>query len=301
MSGRNVFYQPPVFLGEEYAGYSSWRDSDGFDDLAKDCYMTAVLKRIDQLKALLGQRPSVAGAIRQNMKFFLIDCQRKANRTGYKLFKNVEKIVQEAIDDGQLSAGVADGGKLRNGTVLQLGAGGTFDPVTRADLERLVDSSEVWLHVVRTIAGPEADARALLDAIKAFPGNGVAAVRLGDLIAVLRERVEAAEHFPVGSAASQNSDGIIRTILPDARYEEEESRRDRIRRIREKIDRLDRGADVKKRMLLLFDRLVTLNNGGGEIVWEKVFTEVGIKKSTFWEYINVLRTIVKQIENEERE
>ncbi len=160
MSGRNVWHQPPAFLGEEYAGYTNWQDSVGFDDLAKDCYITAVLKRIDLLKGLLDHRASVAGAIRQNMKFFLIDCQRKANRTGYKLFKNVEKILLEAIDDNLVSTSVPGRGKLRNGTVLQLGAGGGSEPVPRVDLERLIDSSEAWIHVVRTIAGPEGDAQA---------------------------------------------------------------------------------------------------------------------------------------------
>ncbi len=126
-------------------------------------------------------------------------------------------------------------------------------------------------------------------------------MRLGELIAALRERVEAAEHFPGGIEGPQRFDGIIRTILPESRYEQEEGRKDRIRRIREKIERLDRGADVRKRMLELFDRLVVLEDGGGEIVWENEFTLVGIKKSTFWEYINVLRTIVKQIESEDRE
>jgi hypothetical protein len=298
MSARNLLNQPTAFLN--YKFLRSWDDPDDFDYLATECYVIAVLKPMDQLKALLNHNPSVAGAVRRNIKHFLIDRQRKGNPTGRKLFKNVETILTEAISRGDLTVQGASRGKLRNGTVLRLIPGDTRAPISNVDLERLIDNSEVWVQVIRTICGPASKAeQPLLDGLGEIRDGGVSAVRLGDLIAVIKKRADANLRPLHGSDETHEFAAVIRTILPDTRYEEDEHQNERIRRIRERIGRLDRGPKVKERILLVFDRLVALNASNGEIVWEDVYTAIGISKSTFWEYIHVVRSVVKEIEDEE--
>jgi len=296
MRNRHLIDSDPSFLGPEYDEYATWHDPVALHELATDCYIAAVLRRIGALRVLLQHSPSVAGAVRKNIKYFLIDRQRQANRTGYKLFKNVKKILQEAIEQSRLTVPGSDGGKLRKERVLQLDTKAGLDPIPRADLESLIDSSELWGHVVRVVTGPEDDARQpLLDALDELRASGVGALRLGDLLAALRERVQKADRS-LGREAESGA-GIIRTILADSRYEEDENRRERIEQIFAAIDRLERRDQVRVRIKRLFERLITLDEGQEEVEWERTYTELGISKSTFWEYINILRSIVKEIED----
>ena len=187
MRSRRLFNAAPPFLGAEYDEYVTWHDPVAFEALATDCYMAAVLKRVKPLRDMLQQSSSVAGAVRKNIKYFLIDRQRKANPMGYKLFKNVEGILQEEIDQGRLAIQGTGDGKLRNETILLLDSEARPGSGPRCGPRRLLDSSELWSDVVRVVAGPEDDARKpLVDALSELRAAGVGVLRLGDLLVALR-------------------------------------------------------------------------------------------------------------------
>ena len=224
---------------------------------------------------------------------------RWATLTGYKIFKHIEKIVSEGIAAGELSIQGAGPDKLRNKTLLSLVKGDPGEPVAPGELESLIDNSDAWSEVIRSIMESESDARQpFLEGLRSLRGIGVASVRLGDLVAVLKKRAEGPLHPGAASELARDGAGVIRTIQPDARYEQDEFRANRIDRIRQKMRSLPHGPRVQERMRKVFERLIVLDQTASQPVWEDVYTTEGISKSTFWEYIRELRLIVKEIEDE---
>ena len=296
LKNRHLLDSTPSFLGPQYDEYKTWRDPAAMNALAADCYMDAVLRRLKDLRALLNHSPSIGGAVRTNMRFFLIDRQRKANPTGYKIFKNIEKIIQAAIDQGRLTVHRRRGGKLRNETMIQLDSKTGMEPVSFADLERHVEGSELWGQILHGITGPKHRAtHPVFDSLEELRARGVGIFRLRDLLAALRKRVRSADRL--GGEKVESFSEFVRTILAKPRYEENEDRENRVEQIIAAIGRLKRRDQVKAKIKRLFERLIQLDEGQEKVVWERTYTELRISRSTFWEYIGVLRSIVKEIED----
>jgi hypothetical protein len=294
---RRLIGHSPKFLGYDVIG--SWNDAAVFDELATDCYIAAVLARMEALKPLLLERSSVGGAVRNNMRLFLINCQRDANPTGYKIYKNIEAIMNEAVATGEMRIAGVNRGKFGNDALLCLADGPPAPPIVRTELEKRIDNSQAWSKAIRSITGSENAARQpFLEALRSLRDEGIGAVRVGELVNALKERVEELEHPGFGNDLAWDVWGFIRTIQPDSRYEDEESRARRNDRIREKIRCLRHGPRVHERIRKIFERLLVLDLSTGKPNWEEVYKAEGISKTTFWEYISELRSIIKEIDGE---
>jgi hypothetical protein len=301
MRERNLLYQRPSYLGKEFADYQTWRDPGAFKDLADLCYLEAVLLKRGPLQTLLQRSPSVAGAVVTNIHYFLIDRQRKANPAGYRLFTKVVTVLEEAIQQGRFRAQGLVGGKLRNETLLHLApeSAPAPEPIGPGELERLIDDSAVCGQAVRALTGSVNEARQpLLDALDDLRARGAGTLRLGNLLDALRDRVCLFDSVGPGGNEHEALAGIVRTILPDRRYEEDENFQERIKRLRAEIDRRKGSASVKEKKTRLLDRLAALVESPENLAWANVYQELGISKSTFWEYIKDLVALALEIDDE---
>src|SRR5438876_634399 len=86
MRRRNLMAAP------SYLGYtvSSWDAPGAFDDVVPDCYIFAIIDRLDSLRKQLRLRSNIDGVITRNVDNFLTERQRHYDPTGYAVYRNVK-------------------------------------------------------------------------------------------------------------------------------------------------------------------------------------------------------------------
>ncbi|MEO1086300.1 MAG: hypothetical protein AAFY88_18855, partial [Acidobacteriota bacterium] len=95
---RNLYSAPPHFLG--IVG-SSFKERDTFTDLLHEAYAFCVLDRLKGLRRLARSR-DIDGAVRQNVRHFLHERQRRTDPIGYRVFEITRAAAATAIRSGDL-------------------------------------------------------------------------------------------------------------------------------------------------------------------------------------------------------
>ncbi|MEM8993462.1 MAG: hypothetical protein AAGF23_01595 [Acidobacteriota bacterium] len=95
---RNLYSAPPHFLG--IVG-RSFKERDTFTDLLHEAYAFCVLDRIKGLRRRARTR-NIDGAVRQNVRHFLHERQRRTDPVGYRVFEITRAAAAAAIRNGDL-------------------------------------------------------------------------------------------------------------------------------------------------------------------------------------------------------
>src|SRR5207248_699958 len=103
-----------------YPGVPSWSAPQDFEDIVGDCYIFAVLQRLQALRKQLRIKPNVDGLISRNVENFLIERRRRFDPIGYSVFGNVRAAALEAAAAKAISLENLKGGKVYNESVLRL-------------------------------------------------------------------------------------------------------------------------------------------------------------------------------------
>src|SRR5262249_9517066 len=158
---------------------------------------------------------SVEALLRQKIKWFLLDRQRKHDPVGYRAFMNLVAVVEAMITAGAATATNLVRRRVRNPTILRLTSTGHALPASRNELARLIDSDPAWQPVLLRLGKLGKGAQELLrKRLDQFSSLGVAAFQVGEFGALLKERVRAANeawHRPSPNVPSVSEpDDLIR-------------------------------------------------------------------------------------------
>lgn len=134
---RNLFSSSPSYLGIDGA---SWHQGEALDELAADCFIYAVLKRLKSLEKHLGMKANIDGLIFLNIGNFVYERQKKHDHVGYRVFKMLQEVTLQSIDAGVLHV-LQGNEKIRNDTVLGFSPESEPEKADSVDLGELV---EIW-------------------------------------------------------------------------------------------------------------------------------------------------------------
>jgi hypothetical protein len=306
MARRNLLSAWPHFLGY---GAPNWDAPGAFDDAVADCYVFAVLTRLEALRNQLRVRDNVDGLIVLNVDHFLLGRQRRYDPVGYAVFGNVRGAVEAAHAAGELIVVGLRRGRLHNQALLRLARGGAGAPATETDLLRpaLEDAPgwhEALPHLVETTEKGQDWVGAFLHQLRAA---GVEAVHCGDLVSVLATRARndwAALHsVPRGEVAIEGDDEwgeLVRVVAPDSRVED----RDRWEWLKQAVRRRIEGMHVQRRKresrARVWDALVGLiDEGNWPVAQAELVRRLGVPRQSLSDAFRDLREIVNQVRSAE--
>jgi hypothetical protein len=296
---------PPSYLGYDAPTWNAALASGDTAEPVLDCYLEAIVQRYSSLREHLDRKSNVDGLVYLNIDRFLLARQKKGDPVGYGVFKNLEAVLDEMIDSG---AAVAEGlvrDRLRNATVVRLNAAAAL--ATADQIGEAIGSGPAWEQALPRQARIGKGAQRLLaDCLRSLPAAGVAGFRVGDLVAVLKERVRDAHaarmRLPEAEVAPAEGSGkavgeIIRIVQPDGRYEEGREGRDLlIRRLREEIEDLDVQERTREGLRRVFDELCQCAAAAEEVPsGAELARRLGIRHSTLWDHVQRLRDLARRI------
>jgi hypothetical protein len=194
MRRSGIWRLPPVRLG--VIGYASWSEPGALAELAADAYEAAILRRLRGLLAQLRLKPQIEGLVRLNVRRFLRDYQREGDPLGYRAWVVAQNAAERAVGRGALAI-AADGPPVAAGTLLATappaGARGGSPPSTAGGRRALAERAARWnaelLPELVTAGGRGLDAviDRLAERLPELAADGVAAFRVRDLVAALRD------------------------------------------------------------------------------------------------------------------
>ncbi|WP_162136302.1 hypothetical protein, partial [Zavarzinella formosa] len=252
MRQKNLLIAPPGVLG--YSGVSKWSAIGAFEDIVADCYMFAILDRIQGLQNQLRIKPNIDGLISRNVGNFLLERQKKHNPVGYAVYGNAKAAILEASAKGALVIDNSENGKISNESVVRFSQSSPgAPPVSPEVVQNAARTSAVLTEGVRHLSSTSEEGRScVLRFVEQLRENGVAAVRCGDLIAVL---ANIAREIPPAVPASDAAWGgdevgvLVRMVRPDASPEEREHWEYLKRVIPRKIGEINRQQRVRDRLV----------------------------------------------------
>jgi hypothetical protein len=297
---------PPDFFG--YPEYHSWSEAFSDDDPspgpAGDFFLEEIVPEQDFLRKTVQAGNPVEALLRQKVRWFLTDRQRKHDPIGYRVFENLVATVQAMLDDGAIAAANLVRGKVRNPTVVRLTAAEPGPPADTDELARVIDHDPEWSAVLLRLAKLGRGAQRLLrERLDRFPTVGVRAFQVGELGGLLKSRARAANRSwnrPAGedSASAGRDDGdLSRTSeLGDRYFTSEEVLVSFGRRVREAIERSDFTDKVRRRMLVVLDDWLKYLAAGQDTPKVREWAiQLGLPKSSLNEYRNNLLPFMRAV------
>jgi hypothetical protein len=253
MRQRGIWNLPPARLG--VVGYRSWREPGALAELAADAYRDVLLGRLRSLTAQLEVKSQIEGLVRRNLKSFLRDLQREGDPLGYRAWEAAQNAAERAVERGALSIAAA-GPPVSSRTVLAFGHGGGRLGPPAERRRRLAERAARWnadlLPDLVTAGGRALDVviDRLADRLPELAADGVAAFRLRELVAALRDDLRprwAAWLWRPGDVAEAGDVGtpgegggppvpVLRLTAPEADAEEAAAARQAFRRLRRCVE-----------------------------------------------------------------
>jgi hypothetical protein len=307
MRRRNLLSAPPSYLGYDPR---SWDAPGAFEDIVADCYVFAVLARLKGLRNQLRVRANIDGMIVRNVDNFLLERQRHHDPVGYAVFGNVEGAACRAEAAGELAVEGRNRGRLHNPSLLRLDqTKPSAEPAESQTLQEALEQAPGWDQAVPSLAATTEEGQAwVAQFIHRLRDAGVAAVRCGDLVAVLAGRTReswASRHaIPREFLAYEGDDELgtlVRMVCPDQTLED----RDRWERLKEKMARriegLDRQQRVRERLTQVFAGLVQLIEEGdsGPPKQAELIDRLGVARATLSDDFRILKGILEELMQDE--
>ncbi len=200
MRRRGLWHSPPRFLGFSGAGW----DGGALDELVSDAYAFIFISRLRGLRNQQRLKGNIRPMVILNVRNFLTELQAKADPLGYRVFGRLRKAVEGAVEGGQIFVLNLRGShgeetkkhRLGNASLLAFRPGlATVTP--RSELEeparRWNDDLLPELITAEGRAVPAVVER-LAAKVLALGAEGVAAFRLGDLAAAVKDDARARWH-----------------------------------------------------------------------------------------------------------
>jgi len=307
MRRRNLLLAPPSYLGYDMGG---WDAPGAFEDIVADCYIFAFLDRLQGLRNQLRVRSNIDGLIVRNIDNFLLDRQRHHDPVGYAVFGNVEGAACRAEASGELTVEGLNRGRLHNPSLLRLDQGKpSAEPADPRTLQDALEQAPGWDQAVPSLAATTEEGQEWIARfIHRLRDAGVAAVRCGDLVAVVAARAReswAARHaLPRQELAYEGDDELgklVRMVCPDQTLED----RDRWEKLKEKVSRrikgLDRQQRVRERLTQVFAGLVQLIEEGDAAPPKQaeLIHRLGIARATLSDDFRILQGILAELIQDE--
>jgi hypothetical protein len=298
---------PPAFLG--YPEFKTWpeafQEGDASASPTLDCYIEAIANRYGALMDQLRIKPNIDGLILLNIDRFILARQKKHDPIGYAVFKNAESSLQWMMETGQVKVDNARGTQLRNASVVHFSEGAVRG--SREQLETIIAGSAQWEQALpRQIKIGEGAQKLLTACLLTFPSSGVGTFRLGDFLAVVKERVREIHHLrnrPADSETAFDERGnenvrrIIRTVGKTPSYEEYRECFDALRRrMQEAIGTLDVQERTREGIRCLFEELCRYADSDEDTPsWAEIARRLGARHSTLWDHLERLRQVLEKL------
>ncbi len=260
---RGLFTSPPSYLG--IVGANSWRQGDALEELLADCFVFAVLRRLERLEDHLKVRSNIDGLIFGNIRNFLSETQHRHDRVGFKVFKVLQQATRQAITAGVLH--VLEGApEVRNGTVLGFSSGGNPGRAHGVDLGEHVEG---WGNdlLPDLLTGKGTKRKAVLGRLRShlegLRDQDVEVFRFKMLIQPFQKDVRqrwGAMGVPAGEEFAFEESGdegerLVRLVRPETGVEDRDSLRKLLACMGESIDKLDAKRKTKDYLLRLWNFL----------------------------------------------
>ena len=310
-----LWEQPPEFLG--YAAYPRWpeafADGDAAAEPTLDCYLEAVVRRYGSLMDhLLTRKANVDGLVHLNIRRFILKRQKDHDPVGYAVFKNVEAVLEELIDEGMLRSVPPDPrgrGTLRNDTVLTFGGDAGAVPAPREKVEAAAGEPG-WEQALPRLSKVGRGAQRLLrPCLCGLPAGGVESFRVGDLVGPLKARaraVHAQRNRPPDQdvvPVARGDDAVrelIRIVRPQAGYDEHREGLERLLDcVQEGIARQDFQERTREGLRRLVRELRQHADSDEAIPsWAELARQLGARRTTVWDHLGRLRELVRGCRDE---
>lgn len=261
MRQRNLLYAPPSYLGYDAPDWTSERAAEAWQDLVTDCYLFAILDRLQGLRNQLAVSDSIDGIVVHNVDLFLIERQRRQDRVGYTAYQNAVAAVRLAEAAGWLVVQGERKGRLHNRTLLLFDEAPPnarpADPgQLRALLETMPHWDEVFPKLLRTGEEPQ---QWLVEFLALLRRESITLVRLGDLVDVVIRRIRegqvsrhAAAMNDVALEGDDDFAAVVKLVRPDDGLERREGWARLRSEVEAGIESLDKQRRVRARLLLVF-------------------------------------------------
>jgi hypothetical protein len=301
-----MWCHPPDYFG--YSEYHSWSEAFSGDDLTPapvcDFFLEEVVPEQDFLLKTVLAGNTIEALLGQKVKWFLTDRQRKHEPVGYRVFGNLVATVKAMIDDGIAASTNLVRGKVRNPTVIRLGASAHGPPAHADELAQVIARDPDWPPVLLRLSKLGRGAQRLLrERLDQFPAAGVVAFQVGEFGALLKARVRAAHEAwtrPAGQdpeSPAEDCDLLSRTGGPGDRYfMSEEGLASFGRRVREAVDQSNFTDKVRRRMIVVLEDWLKYLAAGQEPPKVREWAvQLALPKSSLNEYRNNLLPLMRAV------
>lgn len=258
---RHLLHAPPAYLGYDAPSWTSERAEDAWQDLVTDCYLFAIVDRLQGLRNQLAVNDSIDGIVVHNVDLFLIERQRRQDRVGYTTFQNVVGAVRLAETAGWLSIAGQRKGRLYNDSLLLLdgappGARPLSIDMLRDRLAAMPGWNDIFPKMLRTGTEPQ---HWLFEFVNLLRRESVKVLRLGDLVDVVGRRVrdeQVSRHAAAPHELALEGDDAFVAVVKLVRPDDDLERREGWERLRGEVEAevqaLNRQRRVRERLLLVF-------------------------------------------------
>lgn len=250
---RGLWDSPPSYLGVLGEAWEDWAGADALGELAGDCFSYVFVTRLQSLAAQTRVKDNVEGLVHLNIRHFFYERQRRNDPLGFRAYRAFNLATELGVDEGWLFR-QSGGPRLSNDSLIAFSptTGGELRPPE--DLQRLIShwphellpalavgSGRVWTTVVRRFAG----------LVKGLRETGTAALRVGDLLAVLKPALRRHWASIVAAELGTSADAhqLRDTVLPDLSFEEQQHFATLERQVEDELGRLE--VDPRTRGFLL--------------------------------------------------
>lgn len=261
MRRRGLLSAPPAYLG-----YScpNWDTDDSFEDLLLECYSFSFARRMRGLKNRLGVHGDIRGVITRNVDNFLTDCQQRHDPIGYATFGNVEMVVQALVAAGRGQINPLRSTRIQNDSILVFAGGVGADVIAVGDLRTRLADCPGWAEALPALVVTSDEGQAwLLCVLDRCASDGVGAVRVGDLVAVVAARAREdwlSRHAAPGDEIAFEGDGelgqFVRLVAAASPGEDRDQWTWLKGEVARRIEESDNQERVRDRLASLFKALI---------------------------------------------
>jgi len=319
MKRRGLLNMPPVWLGDKYENWDSWKDPEAFEVLCIDCYVFSIIDPYDKLHAALKISDNIDGLIFLNIKYFVSNLQKKNDPVGHAVAQHAKQATQRAIEKGIFTpTGLNNKEEVDNQTLLTVSSS---NPSTTSEKEQILEilynnsTNPTWKDIRLKLAGKDKTVQGpLCEIICQLTKSGISCFRFKALADAMKEDVRALKEKDMAARKNMALEiedwgveqielekGDIQNILvpiveADTAYEEYESFVEFVEQIRKAIDRLKYQQRVKERLHQEFTEIADAIERKDEILSQaELGRRLDISKATVSGDMKILGKLIQQI------
>lgn len=302
MRRRGLLSLPPGFLGY---GAPTWEADGAWEDIVVDCYLFALVRRIEGLRNQLRVRPNIDGLITRNVDNFLFERQSRRDPIGYAVFENLESAVADLATSGKASVAGIEEGRLHCAAIVRLGAASAASTPCEAErLRQAVADAAGWgdalAHLVTTSDGGREWMIGFLNRIEAV---GMGCFRVSDLVSAIavpaRDDWAAKNALPASELGYEGQDEaqrLVRLVWPDDGTDTTDVFEMLKRVVPERIAN-EQQARVRKGLTAVFEEWIKTieDEGVGRPNQAELARRLTMSAKTLSDYLQRLRAILREI------